>query len=36
MCLWPFIVTSLRNEVVHVLAKPGAEDTLCHPLLQEQ
>lgn len=25
MCLWPFIVTSLRNEVVHVLAKPGAE-----------
>lgn len=29
MCLWPFIVTSLRNEVVHVLAKPGGRR---HPL----
>lgn len=27
--MWPFIVTSLRNEVVHVLAKPGGRR---HPL----
>lgn len=29
MCMWPFLVTSLRNEVVRVLAKPGGRR---HPL----
>lgn len=35
MCMWPFVVNSLLNEVVRVLTKPGAGGTLSHPL-QEQ
>lgn len=29
MCMWPFVVNSLQNEVVHVLAKPRGRR---HPL----